>query len=366
MKNKHIGIGLVVIVVVVGLLIVFVGGILAHKPSPGLRVGVVLPLTGNFAALGEHAKNGYEMARANLSSVNVVYEDACQPKDAVSALNKMIQEDKITVMGGSFCVVGFVPMLPILDQNKIIGFNLAPNPDSTLGHQYFISTNSSIKLKAGELGKFAANTLKAKTAAIIYYNTPLGEDYRKYFQESYEQNGGKVISSQVTLVDATDFRTELTKVKALNPDLIFVVQLSKPLANLLTESRDLGISAKLLGNSQNEDQTIIDAAGKAALGFLISSDEPMPKTAVVEDFNARYFAKYGQQPDVFARNAYDSLTLQAQAYAKCGANSDCMLEYLHSVKDFQGVSGTITIQADGTAYKPTTFKVVNDGKFVQY
>ena len=233
MKNKHIGIGLVVIVVVVGLLIVFVGGILAHKPSPGLRVGVVLPLTGNFAALGEHAKNGYEMARANLSSVNVVYEDACQPKDAVSALNKMIQEDKITVMGGSFCVVGFVPMLPILDQNKIIGFNLAPNPDSTLGHQYFISTNSSIKLKAGELGKFAANTLKAKTAAIIYYNTPLGEDYRKYFQESYEQNGGKVISSQVTLVDATDFRTELTKVKALNPDLIFVVQLSKPPGKLV-------------------------------------------------------------------------------------------------------------------------------------
>ena len=300
------------------------------------------------------------------SKVEVIYEDACQPKDAVSALTKLIMHDKISMLGGSFCAVGFVPMISILEQNNMIGFNTTPMPDSAMGHANIISTNSSVKLKAVELGKFASLTLKAKTAAIIYYNTPLGEDYRKYFTESFEGNGGKVISSQITLVDATDFRTELTKVKAEKPDLIFVVQLAKPLANLLTENHDLGITAKILGNSSNEDMSIVNAAGVAAEGFLIASDEPMPKTDVINNFDLAYKAKYGQEPDVFARNAYDSLVLESASYAKCGANNECILKYMHGVTKYDGVSGLITIQEDGTAFKPTSFKVVKDGRFVKF
>ena len=245
-----------------------------------------------------------------------------------------------------------------------MGMNLAPNPDSVLGHTFVVSTNSSIRNKGTELGNFAADSLKAKTAAIIYYNTPLGEDYRKYFQTAFEKKGGKVVSSEVTLIDASDFRTELTKIKVLKPDLIFVVQLAKPLANLLKESHELGIQAKILGNSQNEDPSVLEMAGPAAEDFYISSDEPMPKTENVIDFDKRYKERFGQEADVFARNAYDALMLESKAYSVCGISSDCMLQFLHSVKDYQGVSGSITIEADGTAAKPTSFKKVEGGKFV--
>jgi branched-chain amino acid transport system substrate-binding protein len=366
MKSNKI---LVAVLVLVAIVIVFI----ASKQDNGtdFRVGVIAPVTGNFAVLGERVKNGFTLAQEDLAreenyKVDVIIEDACQPKDAVSALKKLVENNKIDILGGSFCVTGFVSIIPFLEQYDIVGVNLAPNPDSVIGQKYVVSTNTSIKRKGTELGRFAADKLKAKTAAIIYYNTPLGEDYRKYFKESFEARGGNVVATQMTLVDATDFRTELTKVREQKPDVIFLVQLAKPLANLLRQSRELGIESIMLGNSQNEDLSVLKVAGIAAESFYISSDDPTPRTEVSANFDKRYEERFGQRADVFARNAYDALMLETNAYRYCGKSSECLLKELHAVKNYSGVSGLITIEQDGTAEKGTSFKVVRDGKFVLF
>lgn len=362
----------IVLVIIIGL-IVWVG--VSQKPvvekAQGVKIGVVAPSTGNFAVFGERIKNGFELAKEDISkksstTIELVFEDACQPKDAVSAVQKMIQSDKIDILGGSFCVVGFVPVIPILEEQKIITFNTAPNPDDAVNKKYVVSTNSGIREKATRLGEFAHDKLNAKTAAVIYYNTPLGKDYEKYFKSSFEAKGGKVVSSEVTLVDATDFRTQLAKIKNDNVDVVFIVQLASPLGNLLKQAKELGIKAKLLGNPSNEDPTVIATAGATAEGFLISSDEPFPKTPNILDFEKRYEEKFGIKPDVYAANSYDALNLQVMVFEKCGKDSDCMIQELHSVKNYPGVSGTITIEKDGSASKPNVFKVVKDGKFVEY
>jgi len=332
-----------------------------QKETEAIRIGVITPATGNFAVFGERMKRGFEMAKEDLlrtgkvTSLEIIYEDACQPKEAVAAVQKLITVHRIQILGGSFCVVGFVPIIPILEENKILTFNTAPNPDDALNKKYVVSTNSSIQEKASQLAVFARETLNAKTSAIIYYNTPLGKDYEKYFSETFTQKGGEVTSSEVTLVDATDFRTPLTKIKAKNVDVIFVVQLAGPLGNLLKQGRELGIDAPILGNSQNEDPTIISSAGATAEGFLISSDEPFPKTNAILDFGKRFSEKYSQAPDVFAANSYDALMIQIDAFTICNGETECMLKELHRLKDYSGVSGMITIKADGSASKSTTF-----------
>ena len=340
------------------------------KDNP-IKIGVIAPLTGNFGLIGERMRNGFELAKEDIlkdgevSSLDLVYEDACQPKEAVSVARKLIQADHVNILGGSFCVVGFVPVVPIFEQAKIITFNTAPNPDSVLGKKYVISTNTSIREKAAQIALYAHNNLKAKTAALIYYNTPLGKDYDKYFTQNFEKAGGKVISSEITLVDATDFRTPLAKLKSLNPDLIFVVQLAKPLGILLKQAQELGITSILMGNSSNEDPTVLSAAGTASEGFVIQSDEPFPKTDKINDFTKRFEKKFGQKPDVFAANGYDALQLQVEAYSKCKGDTECMLKEFHNTIDYPGVSGNITIKEDGSASKPTIFKVVKNGKFVE-
>ncbi len=354
--------------------VVLVGGypLTKQKGAVEMKVGIIAPSTGNFAVFGERMRRGFEMAKEDLlkggaiDSLELIYEDACQPKDAVSAVQKLITVNHIQVLGGSFCVVGFVPSIPILEENKILTFNTAPNPDDALNKKYVVSTNSSIQEKASQLATFARETLNAKTVAVIYYNTPLGKDYEKYFSLTFTQKGGEVVSSELTLVDATDFRTPLTKIKAKNVDVIFVVQLASPLGNLLKQARELGIKASILGNSQNEDPTIIDTAGKAAEGFLISSDEPFPKTNTITDFEKRFFAKYNQKPDVYATNSYDALTIQVEAFKKCKGDTECMLVEARAIKNYPGVSGVITIKPDGSASKSTTFKVVRNGAFVPF
>src|SRR3989344_707996 len=216
---------------VLGAVVILGGGVYWYtsvKPAPAttLTIGVIAPLTGNFAGLGENMRAGFTLAEEELEqegvieSIDIIIEDACQPQQAVSAVQKLITTDRIDILGGSFCVVGFVPVVPILEEAGIITFNTAPNPDDVLNKPYVVSTNSSIREKARQLGEFAATKLNGKTAAIIYYNTPLGKDYEKYFRASFEATGGAVISSEVTAVDATDFRTQLRKVKAADPDVL--------------------------------------------------------------------------------------------------------------------------------------------------
>lgn len=371
MKNKIWGWVLLILIIVIAIIFISKD---SKKPieSDPVRIGVIAPFTGNFAVFGERIKNGFELAKEDIiasgdaQTINILYEDACQPQTAVTAVQKLIDFDKIDILGGSFCVVGFVPVISILEQHQILTFNTAPNPDDASNKKYVVSTNSGIREKATRLGEFAFDELEAKTAAVIYYNTPLGKDYEKYFKSTFEEKGGKIISSEVTLVDATDFRTQLTKIKSQNVDVIFVVQLASPLGNLLKQANELGIEATILGNPSNEDPTIITTAGSAAEGFVISSDEPIPKTDKILDFEKRYEERFGQKADVYAANAYDALHLQVVVFNECGRDVECMLKEIHDVQDYSGVSGNITIEADGSASKPNTFKVVKDGKFVKY
>lgn len=273
-------IALLIIWVIISLVVGDENELTSDEP---IKIGVIAPLTGNFGVLGERVKNGFEMAKTDLikngivNNINIIYEDVCQPKDAVSAIQKLINIDKIDILGGSFCVIGFVPSIPILEKAKIVYFNTAPNPDSVIGKKYLISTNSSIQEKGQQIADFAYDKLNGRTAAIIYYNTPLGVDYNKYLSETFEKSGGKILSSEITLVDATDFRTQLVKIKQLKPDILFVVQLANPLGNLLKQADELGVSSIIVGNSSNEDPSIISTAGLSAEGFVIASDEPFPK-----------------------------------------------------------------------------------------
>lgn len=338
------------------------------EPGGTLKIGVIAPMTGNFAIFGERIRNGMELAKEDSVTskpLEIIYEDACQPKDAVSAVKKLIDTDKISLLGGSFCLVGFVPVIPIAEQNKIIAFNTAANPDSTLNHPYVFSTNKSIKSDAEKLALFAAKNLKAKTATTLFYVTPLGLDYGKYFKQYFEEQGGKVLSEEQVDLNATDFRTQLAKIKSLHPDVVFVVHLAKSLGTFIKQTRELGIKSTLLSISEAEDPGVLQVAGFAAEGFVISSSEPTEKTPAVTSFEERYKQKFGNEADIIAANAYDALKLQILAYEKCAGQVGCMVDYLHQVKNYDGASGNITVNQDGSADKPVIWKVVRGGKFVK-
>ena len=336
-----------------------------------IKIGAAIPLTGNYASIGENIKRGLDTAKRDIEakdrslSIELLYEDGCQPKDVTSALQKLIAVNNVKVIN-QFCAIGLVPSLEITEPKGVISVGIAANVGDVLGKQYYFSPNFAVKTNAGTIADFAINTLKAKKAAFIYYNTQFGKDYRKYIGERFTELGGQIVGDEMTPLDVLDFRTNLTKIKEGKPDVIFVTQLTGALGTVIKQTRDLGIQVPLIGNYQNEDPVVLSVAGAAAEGFIISSADPSILGKGDPNFKQEFEEQYNVQPDVFASNAYDALQLEVAAYASCKGDTACMKTELHKVSDYRGVSGTITIDENGIASKPTIFKIVKDGKFVQY
>ncbi len=358
-------------ILLVGLLVLLVFGCVQEAPSEErFKVGVLAPLTGDYSVLGNRIKNGMELARMDIlakessSPIELIIEDACVAQEAVTATQKLLESDQVNLIGGSFCLVGLVPVIPLAEEKKVITFNTAANPDSVLNRSYQFSTNIAIQFDAQAMANFAFSDLNGKTAAVVHYNTPLGNDYAKHFKSEFERLGGSVSSSHMTELKATDFRAELTKIKSEDPDVVLIIQLSNSLGLFLKQYRELDLRGKIISHSEAEDPNVIKTAGLAAEGVYLSSSHPKEKTEKIIDFERRYEAQFGFKPDILAANAYDALQLQYLAFKECGEDTECMVQYLHSVKDYDGVSGLITIEANGAAKKPFNFKIIQNGEYV--
>ncbi|TAK57541.1 hypothetical protein EPO17_01675 [Patescibacteria group bacterium] len=336
-----------------------------------IKIGVAIPLTGNYGSIGEKIKNGLDLAKQDIESKNpgvsikLVYEDACLPKDITSAVQKLINVDEVRVIN-QFCAIGLVPSIDITESKKVISVGVAANVSDLTSKKYYFSPNFSVKENATTIANFGTNTLKAKKAAFLYYNTQFGKDYRRYTGEQFVASGGEIVADEMVNLDITDFRTNLAKIKKAKPDIIFVTHLTGGLGTIIKQAKELGMKTPFVGNYQNEDSLVLNIAGSAAEGFIISSADPEILSANNSEFKQAYQNKHDVAPDVFASNAYDALRLEVPAYIACKGDTDCIAQELHKVANYKGVSGTITIDQNGFASKPTVFKIVKDGKFVLY
>ena len=318
-------------------------------------------------------KNGMELAREEVSAsgeiknFSINYQDACDGKSSLNAVTKLINIDRVPVISSSFCLFGEDVVVPNTEKAKVLFFNTAANPESVLNKKYVFSTNFTIRNDSENMAEFVANTLHAKTVAMVVLDTSFGESYGINFTKSFADKGGKVLSIDKKAPDANDFRTEMARIKAENPDTLIIIHFGSSLGNAIRQARELGIKSSILGDYESEDLTVLKIAGKTAEGFIFSSSEPTIKTKKVLDFEQKYNKKFNEMPDVFASNSYDAIHLQADAYVSCKGDTACMSDWLSKVKNYDGVSGSITVNpTDHSVTKPNIFKMVKDGKFVEY
>jgi len=370
-------VSLLVLVLVAGAFIFFAsnssstGLFAATSGNTGLKIGALVPLTGNLASIGGNMVAGMELAKSDLEKdesdrkITFVFEDSCYPKETIAGFSKMADIDEINLLN-SFCIVGFVPVMPLAQEKELTSFSMAASPDALLNQKYIFSLNKSIKQDANHLIEFASKSLDAKTAAIIYYNTQLGADYEKHLKSDFESIGGEVVFSGVTEVERTDFKAELAEIKSKNPDVIFIIQLANPLGLFLKQAREMGVNSVILSQSTAEDPKVLEASQGASEGLIISSSQPRTLTLEIESFNKKYFEKYGANPNIMTAIAYDSTILQVKAYEKCKGEVSCIQTEIKNVKKYSGASGVLTMNSQGSTDRDPNFKIVKDGKFVLY
>ncbi len=345
--------------------------------SKEIVIGEYGSLTGNTATFGQSTKNGSEMAFEEINKAGgvlgkpvklIVEDDQSKPEEAATAVTKLINQNAVQAVLGEVASSRSLAAAPICQGAKVpMVTPSSTNPKVTQVGDYIFRVCFTDVQQGEADAKFAAKSLKLKRAALLY---DVRNDYsvglRLVFAQKFKEYGGEIVAEQSYSEGDSDFRAQLTQLKSANPEIIYVPGYYTEVGTIARQSRDLGISAPLLGGDGWDSPRLWEIGGKALNGCYFSNhysvDDPSP---AVQKFVAAYKAKYGATPDALAALGYDAARILADAMKRANsADGPKVRDALAQTKDFAGVTGSITIDKDRNAVKPVVMLKVQDGKFV--
>ncbi len=337
----------------------------AHaQDTATVKIGHVGPTSGNIAHLGKDNENGAVMAIDELNAKGVTIggkkvkfellkeDDAADLKQGTAAAQKLV-DAKVQGVVGHLNSGTTIPASKIYSDAGIPQISpSATNPKYTQqGYKTAFRVCANDGQLGGTLGKYAATTLKAKTVAIIDDKTAYGEGVAEEFRKGATKAGAKVVATEHTTNNATDFQSILTNVKGKKPDVVFYGGMDAQAGPMLRQMKQLGINAKFMGGDGICSSELPKLAGGAmadgqvicaeAGGVLKGKEGPMNK------FKDDFKKKFNVDVQIYAPYVYDAVMVMVDAMKK--ANSWEPAKYLPVLakEDYNGVTGNIKFDPKG-------------------
>jgi branched-chain amino acid transport system substrate-binding protein len=343
-----------------------------------IKIGEVNPISGAIGQYGTTCHKGIQLAvdEANAvggvlgKKINLLTEDnQSQPGQSSTIVRKFVMQDKVVAIVGDLTSSATMEGAPIAQAAKVpMVTPLATNPRVTEIGDYIFRVCFIDEFQGRVMARFALQNLKTMKAAIL---TDVKQDYSVglsgFFKETYTAGGGTVVREQSYSSGDTDFRAQLSSIKAARPEVVFLPGYYPEVSVILKEARQLGLNVPFIGCEAWDSPTLLQVAGSAANGCFysnqFSADDP---SSVVQDFVKLYQAKYGERPDNFAALGYDAARVVLDAIKRADSiEPGAVRDALAQTKDFPGVSGSITIDSKRNASKPVVILALKEGQ-VQY
>jgi branched-chain amino acid transport system substrate-binding protein len=377
MKKNAIVIGVVVLgLIAVGLIYYL------SRPVEGqeVTVGAMMPLTGDNAVYGKALQQGMLVAldEANKAGkiygipLNIIFEDdQANPTLGVSAFNKLIDIDHVPMVLGSMFSNVSLAIAPIGQSKHIVLLSpTSSSVDLTNAGDYFFRIYPSDTYDGQFSADFAFNTLKARKIAIFFAQESSTTAVAKVFANEFTALGGQIVLSEGHKQGDTDFRASLGKIQQAQPDVVFLPSLLNEMALILKQAKELGISTQFLSISTFNDPKILELAGSGAEGVIFSTPFYDPKSSdqLTKAFINAFQQKYGSEPNIWSGYGYDVVRVAVQALREAGKPflADAIKGALYQIKDFPGVTGTVTFDKNGDVQKPLRMMVVQHGAFAPF
>jgi len=344
--------------------------------SDAIPIGEYGSMTGKQATFGQSTHQGIQLAIDEINGAGglngkqlqiVGPEDtASQAQNAETAVKRLMSSKVIAVLG-EVASSGSMAAAPVCQQSQIPMISpSSTNPKVTEIGDYIFRVCFIDPFQSAVVAKFAKDTLKAKTAAIFYdAGQAYSVGFRDNFKQPFEAGGGKIVAEASYSEDDKDYKAALTSLKSANPDVILIPGYYTQAGSIAKQARDMGITVPLLGGDGWDSEELFTYAG-AGVGNCffsdhMSADDPNP---TVQNFVKAYQAKYSKVPDALAALGYDAAKLlyDAMKRAKSLGGSD-LRDAIAQTKDFDGVTGKITINAQRNADKPAVIIEAANNKF---
>jgi branched-chain amino acid transport system substrate-binding protein len=339
-----------------------------------IRIGHYASLTGSEATFGQSTDNGIRLA---VEAVNqsgglhgkklrlITYDDRGDTKEAATAVTRLIHRDQVAAVLGEVASGLSLAAAPVCQENGIP--MVTPSsvaPEITAVGDCIFRVCFTNRFQAYACAKFTRQQLKAQTAAILYdqklpYSVGLADEFEKQFAEM----GGRISSRLSYQQGDQDFSAQLTSIRSSQPDIVFVPGYYTDVANIAVQARKLGIRVPLVGGDGWDSAKLAEIAGEAIEGAYFcthySQQDPRPR---VQDFLRNYRQQFGTAPDAMAALGFDAASILCAAIEKAPSQSGAdIAAALAASKNFDGVTGRISIDRDRNAVKPAVILEMKHG-----
>jgi branched-chain amino acid transport system substrate-binding protein len=327
-----------------------------------VKIGWFGPETGDSALWGQaekntvlmmaedfNAKGGIDVGGKKYKVQIVPYDDKGDSVEAVNVVKRLVYQDKVVAIVGAQGSGEAIPVATIVDEAKVpLVSSTATNPKVTVQDNGainpFMFRACFIDPYQGKTAAYYAyKKLGKHTAAIVMtIDDPYSTGLADFFKQNFEKVGGKVVAEVSYTSGEKDFRAPLTKVKASNPDIIFIPAYYNDVALIAKQARDLGIKQVLLGGDGWPSDNLISLAGKALEGCMFINHLDM-EGAAAKPMHDEYKAKYGKLAELNSYMVHDALYMVVDAMQRAKSIEPVAIQKALLTTDIQGITGHIKI-----------------------
>lgn len=343
-----------------------------------VKIAFVGPLTGGVSAIGIGGRNSADLAvrerNANPASKYnyelVVLDDECKPNIGVQVVTKIASDKSIIGAVPHYCSAVAMSTVDIYGK---FGLPMivwgAVLPDITYAQKIkeVHRVNGTMINQNDVAAKFMVDR-GYKTYAVIHDTTDYGKGHNKYFSEAMQKEGGKIVGTFGVTSDQQDFTAELTRIKELNPEVVYFGGLTPIGIRIRSQMDKLGINAQFEGTSGIKSDSYISGVGENLAEGTLSFIEGAPIEKLPEGikFSSAYDKQnYGAPAEAYGPFAFVAANLIMDAIEKVGPNRKKVRDELESTKDANTIIGKVTFDDHGQNVVPLITKyVVQDGKWV--
>lgn len=328
-------------------------------------IGASFELTGNVANYGKSTLSGLKLAVDQVNKaggvngkqlVVVESDNKSEPAESGNSVTKLITQDKVVAVVGpatSGCVFAATPVVTSNQVPLIAPCATAPaiTVDNGQVKEFIFRACFIDPFQGRVMAEFADKTLGVKNVAILH---DASSDYSKglaeVFEKTLNEKGGKVVAKEAFLSKDIDFKAALTKIKAANPEAIYIPGYYEEVAKIIKQTREIGLNVPLIGCDGWDSPKLVEIAGPEALNntYFSSAFSVQDQTESVQKFIADYKAMYQKDPDIFCMQGYNAGLVLADALKRAGDGADGtkLAAAIAATKDLPVASGKLTYDKD--------------------
>jgi branched-chain amino acid transport system substrate-binding protein len=342
-----------------------------------IKIGVVGPLTGAFAAGGQSQLTGAQMRANEINAAGgkfkveiLAEDDASNCDQSANATVKLATKDNVAAVIGALNSPCALAMVPLTKRYKVPQFTAGVGTAITRQNsEWVFRTAVAAEGQTRVLADFSVNNLKKSKIAILYSDDEYGASMANGFKDALAKMGLQPASFDSFPRADQDFTGQLTKAKAAGADALFATGAFTASALIAKQAKQLGMNVQLLGDTGNATPKYIELGGEAVEGAVVVEPfTPADPAEKVQNFVKRYREQFNREPDGWTAEMYDTVEIIHQAVQKAGkVDRQAIRDYATTFKPgkpFRGLLGEWVYEANGEVSFPLYKVQIKNGQKV--